>query len=197
MVFHQTKLICYKQHYGFCNVGVLSIGMESRISYYDAIDLCIGVLTGWREGGNIYSNEKGDGWTEGKLWEKGWGAGGGGDGERQEGGGAEREARELDLIYWMFYDQLSAHSLVAKLGRWGWLMRMRLAWKKSQKALDTSKRLHRIKTQSTGSAGKGLGESAGASRLKAPSGGVQYPSQVAPTTGSLTVVPPRPKAAIF
>ena len=27
-----------------------------------------------------------------------------------------------------------------KLGRWGWLMRMRLAWKNSQKTLDTSKR---------------------------------------------------------
>ena len=30
------------------------------------------------------------------------------------------------------------HSLLAKLGRWGWLMRMRLAWKKSQKTIDTS-----------------------------------------------------------
>ena len=39
--------------------------------------------------------------------------------------------------------------------RWGWLIRMRLAWKKSQKTLDTSKRLHRNKTWSTGSAGKG------------------------------------------
>ena len=28
------------------------------------------------------------------------------------------------------------HSLLAKLGRWGWLIRMRLAWKKSQKTLD-------------------------------------------------------------
>ena len=55
----------------------------------------------------------------------------------------------------MFYDHLSANSLLAKLGRWGWLMRMRLAWKKSQKTLDTSKRLHRNKTRSTGSAGKG------------------------------------------
>ena len=54
----------------------------------------------------------------------------------------------------MLYDHLSAHSLLAKLGRWGWLMRMRLAWKKSQTTLDTSKRLHRIKTWSTGSAGK-------------------------------------------
>ena len=35
-------------------------------------------------------------------------------------------------------------------------MRMRLAWKKSQKTLDTSKRLHQNKTWSTGSAGKGL-----------------------------------------
>ena len=36
-------------------------------------------------------------------------------------------------FYWMFYVHLSAHSLLAKLGWWGWLMRMRLAWKKSQK----------------------------------------------------------------
>ena len=62
----------------------------------------------------------------------------------------------VGLIDWMFYDHLSAHSLLAKLGRWGWLMRMRLAWKKSQKTLDTSKRLHQNKTLSTGSAGKGL-----------------------------------------
>ena len=36
-------------------------------------------------------------------------------------------------IYWMFYDHLSAHSLLTKLGRWVWLMRirMRLAWRKS------------------------------------------------------------------
>ena len=30
-------------------------------------------------------------------------------------------------------------TLLAKLGRWGWLMMMRLAWKKSHKTLDTSK----------------------------------------------------------
>ena len=36
------------------------------------------------------------------------------------------------------------------------MMRMRLAWKKSHKTLDTSKRLHQNKTRSTGSAGKGL-----------------------------------------
>ena len=59
-------------------------------------------------------------------------------------------------IYWIFYDHLSVHSLLAKLGWWGWLMRMRLAWKKSQNTLDTSKRLHQNKTWSTGSAGKGL-----------------------------------------
>ena len=88
----------------------------------------------------------------------------------------------------MFYDHLSAHSLLAKLGRWGWLMRMELAWKKSQKTLDTSKRLHQNKTRSTGSAGQrnlfttllllGLRtrESAGASRLKAPSGGAKCPN---------------------
>ena len=33
---------------------------------------------------------------------------------------------------------------------------------------------------------------AGVSRLKAPSGGVKYPRQVAPTTGSLILVPPDP-----
>ena len=48
------------------------------------------------------------------------------------------------------------HSLLAKLGQWGWLMRMRLAWNKSQTTLDTSKRLHQNNTQSTWSAGKGL-----------------------------------------
>ena len=50
----------------------------------------------------------------------------------------------------------SHHSFLAKLGQWGWLMRMRLAWKKSRKTLDTSKILHQNKTRSTGSAGKGL-----------------------------------------
>ena len=44
----------------------------------------------------------------------------------------------------------------AKLGRWVWLMRMRLTWKKSQKTLDTSKWLHRNKTGRTGSAANGL-----------------------------------------
>ena len=53
-------------------------------------------------------------------------------------------------IYWMFYDHLSAHSPLAKLCRWWWLIRMRLAWEKSQNTLDTSKRLHRNKTRSTG-----------------------------------------------
>ena len=36
------------------------------------------------------------------------------------------------------------------------MMRMRLAWRKSQKTLDTSKRFHQNKTQSTGSVDKGL-----------------------------------------
>ena len=49
------------------------------------------------------------------------------------------------------------HSLLAKLSRWGWLMRMKLDWKKSQNTLDTSNRIHRNKTRSTGSVGKGLG----------------------------------------
>ena len=59
----------------------------------------------------------------------------------------------LDFIYWMFYDHFSAHSPLTRTIN---LMRMRLAWKKRQKTLDTSKRLHQNKTQSTGSAGKGL-----------------------------------------
>ena len=49
------------------------------------------------------------------------------------------------------------HSLLGKLSRWGWLMRMRLDWKKSQNKLDTSNRIHRNKTRSTGRVGKGLG----------------------------------------
>ena len=49
-----------------------------------------------------------------------------------------QSAFQENIIYWMFYDHFSAHSLLAKLGRWGWLM-MRLAWKKSQKTLDTWK----------------------------------------------------------
>ena len=64
---------------------------------------------------------------------------------------------DVFLTYWMFYDHLSAHSFLAKLGRWGWcqMTRMRLAWKKSQKTLDTYKRLHQNKTWSTGSVDKG------------------------------------------
>ena len=68
-------------------------------------------------------------------------------------------------IYPRFYDSIHAfgfmecftttflhthHSLLAKLGQWGRLMRMRLAWNKCQKTLDTSKRLHQYKTRSTG-----------------------------------------------
>ena len=45
----------------------------------------------------------------------------------------------------------------AQLSRWGWLMRMRLNWKKSQNTLDTSNIVYRNKTRSTGSVGKGLG----------------------------------------
>ena len=71
------------------------------------------------------------------------------------------------------------HSLMAKLGRWGWLMRMRLAWKKSQKTLHKSTRIYWNKTGSTGSAGKWLDSQlchywklrTGASRLKASRGG--------------------------
>ena len=90
----------------------------------------------------------------------------------------------MNWVYWMFYDHLSAqsctHSLLAKLGRWGWLMRMRLAWMKRQKTLDTSKILHQNKKP--GVRAKDLipnfsimrncelRESTGVSRLKAPSG---------------------------
>ena len=66
------------------------------------------------------------------------------------------ETNILGMYIWfvrMFYDHLSAHSLLTKLGWWGWFMR--LAWKKNQKTLDASKRLHQNKTRSTGSAGKG------------------------------------------
>ena len=47
---------------------------------------------------------------------------------------------------WNVYDH-THHSLLAKLGRWGSLMRMSLAWKKSQ---IISKRLYQNKTRSTG-----------------------------------------------
>ena len=61
-------------------------------------------------------------------------------------------------IYWMSKTTFlhTHHSLLAKLDRWGWLMRMRLAWKKIQKPLYILKRLYRNKIWSTGSAGKGL-----------------------------------------
>ena len=69
------------------------------------------------------------------------------------------EPSAFDLICWMFTTTFlhTHHSLLAKLSRWGWLMRMRLDWKKSQNTLDTSNRIHRNKTRSTGSVGKGLG----------------------------------------
>ena len=78
-----------------------------------------------------------------------------------------------------------------------------LAWKKSQKTLDTSKRVHQNKTRNTGSAGKGIWsqlmpllwlrtwKSASASTLRAPGGGVKCPGQVVPTTGSQILVPPQ------
>ena len=52
----------------------------------------------------------------------------------------------------MFHDHLSAHSLLAKLGRWVWLifLRMRLAQKKSQKTLDRSNILHQNTTEAPG-----------------------------------------------
>ena len=85
----------------------------------------------------------------------------------------------------------------------GWLMRMSLAWTKSQKTLDTSKRLH----QSTGIEGKGiwsqlghnwggrLGESAGVSRLKAPSGGceISRPGGANNQVLNCAPIPPNPQ----
>ena len=50
---------------------------------------------------------------------------------------------------WMFYDHFSAHWLVNWVDE-GCLRRTRLAWKKSQKTLDPSKRLHQNKTRSAG-----------------------------------------------
>ena len=71
------------------------------------------------------------------------------------------EQSEWTVSFDLIYDHLSAHSLLVKLGRLGWLMRMRYVWKKIHqkihKTLDTSKRLHRRKTRSTGGAGKGIG----------------------------------------
>ena len=69
--------------------------------------------------------------------------------------------RTGDLLIWFiecFTTTLlhTHHSLLAKLGRWGWLRRMRLAWKKSQKTLNTSKGLHQNKNRSTGNVGKGI-----------------------------------------
>ena len=45
--------------------------------------------------------------------------------------------------------------------------------------------------------GLGGGGGAGASHLKAHSGGVKYPGQVAPATGSFILVPPRPMEEVF
>ena len=110
-------------------------------------------------------------------------------------------------IYWMFYDNISAfcshthQSLLAKLGRWGLLMRMmRLAWKQSQKTLDTAKRLHRNKTRITGSAGKGFDSQLCQVQVRHAwrhLAGRWNHGQVAPTTGSLMLVPPRSKEEVF
>ena len=55
-------------------------------------------------------------------------------------------------IYWMFYDHLSAHFLLAKLGRWGWLIRMRLAWKKSPKYMYSLKTVAMLSKDMDGNA---------------------------------------------
>ena len=112
--------------------------------------------------------------------------------------------RDRFTIYWIFYDHLSAHSLLAKLGRWGWLMRMKLAWQKSKKTLDISKDYIELRRpEALGVREKDLiptlpllglrtRGNAGASRLKvkAPGGGGGGSGQVVPTTGYLIVVPP-------
>ena len=69
------------------------------------------------------------------------------------------EPSSFYLICWMFTTTFlhTHHSLLAKLSRWGWVMRMRLDWKKSQNTLDTSNRIHQNMTRSTGSVGKELG----------------------------------------
>ena len=109
-------------------------------------------------------------------------------------------------FYLMFYDHLSAHSLLAKLVWLGWLMSTRLAWKKSQ---ITSKwdLKHRECGQRTLSQfchywDCGLRESAGASCLKARSGGggggggckISWPGGT--TTRSSILVPSRPKEVV-
>ena len=88
-------------------------------------------------------------------------------------------------------------------------MSMRLALKKSQKTLDTSKRLHRNTTRIPGSVGKGLinllpslalwtRQNPGASSLRAPSGawnalaGGAYNRVLVLNSGS-----PRPKDEVF
>ena len=80
-------------------------------------------------------------------------------------------------------------------------MRMRLARKKSQKTLDVHKKDYiEIRPEAPGVRAKDviptlslLGlrtrDSADASSLKAPSGEVKNPAQVAPTTRSLILVP--------
>ena len=54
----------------------------------------------------------------------------------------------------MFCNDLSAHSLLTNLVRWGWLMRMRLAWKKSQKTLEHQKDYIEIRHEAPGARAK-------------------------------------------
>ena len=72
---------------------------------------------------------------------------------------------------------------------------MRLAWKKSQKTLDTSKEdlKQRECSQRTWSQLCHYWDC----RLGKVQVCVKYPGQVAPTTGSLILVPPRPKEEVF
>ena len=80
---------------------------------------------------------------------------------------------QLIWMYWMFYDHLSAHSLLANLGRWGWLMRMRWTWKKARRHLIHNK-LHHNKTRGTVRA-----------------------NDLKNTGGAYNRVPPRPKEEVF
>ena len=88
-------------------------------------------------------------------------------------------------------------------------MRMRWTWKKSQKTLDTSKRLHQNKTRSTGSVDKGLNPnllqslglrtptSAGASSLRVPTGMWNVLVGGRLQLGLRFWFPPRPKEEVF
>ena len=95
----------------------------------------------------------------------------------------------------MFYEHLSAHSLLAKLGRCGWLMRMRLACKKSQKTQDTYKYYIDIRPEAPGMRAKELYPNftiIGTADL-APSGVWNVPARCRLQPGLKLWFPSRPK----